>query len=104
MRVELVLRLPLATGHDDRHLVQALRNRGPEPHVGADALDEIAEIGASQQRVEGAAQAGAARARLDGVGDALLVRGHRLGRQRRKSRLTHRVPPDRFTRVTERRA
>ena len=62
MRVELVLRRPLATGHDDRHLVQSLRDRAAEPHVGADALDEIAEVGASQQGVEGTAQAGAARA------------------------------------------
>jgi len=83
----------LATGHDDRHLVQSRRDRAPEPHVGTDALDEIAELGASQQRVEGTAQAGAARARLDGIGHALLIRGHGLRRQRRESRLTHHVPP-----------
>ena len=69
------------------------RDRAPEPHEGADALDEIAELGASQKRIEGPAQAGAARAGLDRVGHALLVRGHRLRRQRRESRLTHRVPP-----------
>jgi transketolase N-terminal domain/subunit len=62
MRVELVLRRPLAAGHDDRHLVQSLRDRAAEPHVGADALDEITELGASQQGVEGTAQAGTARA------------------------------------------
>src|SRR5262249_10733951 len=93
MRVELELRGLVPTGHDDRHRVQTLGDRGPEPHEGADALDEIAELGTAQQRIEGTAQAGAARARLDRVGHALLIRGHRLRRQRRESRLTHRVPP-----------
>ena len=45
-----------------------------EPHEGADALDEIAELRASQQRVEGPAEAGAARARLDRLRHALLLR------------------------------
>ena len=62
MRVELVLRGPLTTGHDDRHLVQSLRDGAAEPHEGADALDEIAELRASQKRIEGTAEAGAARA------------------------------------------
>jgi len=59
MRIELVLRGPLTTSHDDRHLVQSLGDGGPEPHEGADALDEIAELGASQKRIEGPAEAGA---------------------------------------------
>src|SRR5881296_1051215 len=60
MSVELVLRGPLSTGHDDRHLVQSLGDGGPEPHEGAETLDEVAELGASQKRIEGTAEAGAA--------------------------------------------
>src|SRR5256885_4841963 len=73
MRVEFVLRGPLTTGHDDRHLVQPLGDGGPESHEGAEALHEIAELGASQERVEGTAETGAAWARLDRVGHALLI-------------------------------
>src|SRR5258705_12096341 len=60
VRVKLVLRGPLTAGHDDRHLVQWLGDGGPEPHEGAEALDEIAQLRASQKRIEGTAEAGAA--------------------------------------------
>src|SRR6267142_2998430 len=90
MRVELVLRGPLAASHDDRQLVEARRYRAAEPHERPDPLDEVAQLRAPQERIERPAEAGAARARLDSLRHALLLCRHRLGGQRRESSIAHR--------------
>jgi len=42
MRVELELRHPFPPGQADRQLVQRRRNRAAEPHIGTDALYQVA--------------------------------------------------------------
>src|SRR5215813_13327534 len=67
MREPFILRAPILRGHDDRHLVEALVERGVEADIFADLLQAVGKLRAAQPGVEWSAHA-LPRAGHDGVG------------------------------------
>jgi len=57
VRVPLILRAPILRGHDDRHLVEALVERGVEADIFADLLQAVSKLRTAQPGIERAAHA-----------------------------------------------
>src|SRR5262245_66274063 len=57
VRLPLVLRRPMASGHENSQLVESLWQRRLEAGGSAELLTEVADLGAAQQHVERAVHA-----------------------------------------------
>src|SRR6185503_2957181 len=75
MSLPLILRGPVASGDENRQLVESLWQRRLEARGGAELLTEVANLGAAQQHVERTVDA-AARAGNQMLDHRLLRRRH----------------------------